>query len=134
MSFFKENKKPILIGVGVVTALAALAFVLPKKDATGKEPSYDDEDSGGNFTPQQVANSLLEAMKGLGTDEAAIIEALTPVASEQMFAQVFDAFGVKSYLTIMPPFVTQGDLKHWLKSELSTGEYNRLKGKYPNYL
>lgn len=136
-NFFTKNKKPILITSALVVGVVAIVKLFPGKDTTGNgEPVFDEptnNDTQNGFTAIAIANKLYEAMKGVGTDESAILEALTPL-TETMFSQVVEAFGKKSYLTITPPFVASGDLVHWLKSELTSSEYNRLKQKYPNVL
>lgn len=135
MSFFKKNKNTILYSAAGILGIVALVKLFPGKDTSGSgDPVFDkDENTGSGFTPKNVADKLYEAMKGLGTDESAIWEVLTPV-SESMFIEVIEAFGIKTYPVLYPPFIAKGDLIHWLKSELSSGEYNRLKQKYPNVL
>jgi hypothetical protein len=136
-NFFTKNKNVILYSTAAVVGVVALVKLFPGKDTTGNgEPVFDEptnNDTQNGFTAIAIANKLYEAMKGVGTDESAILEALTPL-SETMFAQVVEAFGKKSYITLVPPFVASGDLIHWLKSELTSSEYKRLKQKYPNIL
>ncbi|MEE1899588.1 hypothetical protein V1389_14660 [Flavobacterium rakeshii] len=135
-----NTKKIILITTGVIAAGTVLYFVLRKKtDSSGSE--CDPTGNGGNciqVDPATVANSLYDAMKESGTDEEAILLALKNV-NASMFNQVIQKFGKQSYnkflgnqINITPwnPLPLE-PLQVWLKNELTTNEYNKLKLKYP---
>ncbi|KGO84434.1 hypothetical protein Q763_01445 [Flavobacterium beibuense F44-8] len=135
-----KTKKIIIATTGVIAAGTILYFVLRKKtDNSGGE--CDPTGNGQNciqVNPSVVADSLYNAMKESGTDEEAILLALKNV-NAIMFDQVIKKFGKQSYnkylgnqinLTPWNPLPLE-PLPVWLKSELTTSEYNKLKLKYP---
>lgn len=136
----KQKKIAIVAGAVATIGLAYLAF--RKKTDTGG--SYTDPTSGSTggstntgttFNAKNVAETLYEAMKGIGTDESVIFNVLANV-SEAQFKLVIDAFGSRIYNTFTGT-TTWGSphpLKTWLKEELGSKEYGVLRLKYPNYL
>lgn len=135
-----KTKKIVLIAAGAVAAGTILYFVLRKKtDSTGEE--CDPTGNGGNCNqvdPSLVADQLYDAMKESGTDEQAILLALKNV-NKTMFDQVIQKFGKQSYNKLLGnqirinPFssLPLEPLQVWLKNELTTSEYSKLKLKYP---
>lgn len=142
-----QEKKYLQYG-GLALALVVVYFVaFKKKDDTGStaDPTGNGENtnpSGSAFSAKNVADTLLDAMKDLGTDEDAIISILKNISQVQ-FGAVVTAFGKHQYNATLGnqinptawfdqlPYV---DLKGWLKSELSSLEYGNLRRKYPKYL
>lgn len=138
----QQKKIAIVAGVVATVGLGYLAF-RKKPDSGG---SYYDPTSGGTtggttsgttstFNAKNVAETLYEAMKGIGTDESAIFNVLANV-SEAQFKLVVDSFGLRIYNTFTGT-TTWGSphpLKTWLKEELASKEYGVLRLKYPNYL
>lgn len=143
MKLTPKNEKYIKIAAGCVAVLVLYKMLVPKSDTSG---SIDDPTGNGGtpstpgyvFNAKKVANELLIAMREMGTDEDAIVSALTPVNATQ-FSQVITAFGNQPYNSttgnqyIYIPFTSlpKRNLQYWLKNELSTQRYNILKMKYP---
>lgn len=137
----KQKKIAIVAGLFATAGLGYLAF--RKKPDTGG--SYTDPTNGSTggtintgtnvFNASNIAETLYEAMKGVGTDESAIFNILANV-SESQFKLVVDAFGSRIYNTFTGTitFGSPHPLKTWLKEELDTKEYGVLRLKYPNYL
>lgn len=143
MKLTPQNEKYIKIAAGCVAVLVLYKMLVPKSDTSGS--TEDPTGNGGTtttpgyvFNAGKVANELWRAMKDMGTDEDAIVSALTPVNATQ-FTQVIAAFGSQPYNSTMGnqlvyvPFTSlpKKNLQYWLKSELSTSRYNILKMKYP---
>ena len=140
------KQKKIAIVAGAVATIGLVYLAFRKKPDTGG--SYTDPTSGSSggststgtgttntFNAKNIAETLYEAMKGLGTDESAIFNVLANV-SEAQFKLVVDAFGSRIYNTFTGT-TTWGSphpLKTWLKEELGSKEYGVLRLKYPNYL
>lgn len=142
-----EEKKWLKIGGAVAGAVLLYKVFSAKTDTSGG--AYDPTGNGntGTSTPGYVFNAsvvaekLYDAMKTSGTDEMAIVKALTPV-NEQQFALVREKFGKRSYNSLLGnqirvnPFSSLPlvNLPGWLKSELSATRYNILRMKYPSHL
>lgn len=138
-----KTKKIVLIAAGTVLAGTILYFVLRKKtESTGGK--CDPTGNGGNcnqIDPEAVAEKLYNAMKESGTDEEAILFALKNVNASQ-FVQVMQKFGKRSYNKTLGnqirinPFspLPLEPLDVWLKNELTSSEYNKLKTKYSQQL
>jgi hypothetical protein len=145
MALSPQNKKYLTYGACGLGAIILLKTILPKTDTSGGANDPTGNGGGGsmpgyNFNPSIVAEKLYDAMKDWGTDEAAIFTALQPV-NQDMFGQVYNAFGRRSYNTsqgnqIALPFVSLPlhNLRTWLRNELNDSDYNTLRLKYPNYL
>ncbi len=136
-----KQQKYILYGTA---AIGVLYLIFGKKaddggggggvDPTGNEGPPG---SGYIFNPGKVANDLWRAMKDMGTDEEAIFQTLVPVTPAQ-FVKVVQAFGTAGYNmntgTATGIWLEELTLPQWLREELSTSDYNKLKVKYPNSL
>ncbi|RDI07043.1 hypothetical protein [Flavobacterium sp. AG291] len=137
----KEKKIALYAGVGLVAVLL-ISRILPKTDKSGgiDDPTGNGTNTnipGTTFNPSSVAETLYDAMKEMGTDEAKIMNALQYVNASQ-FAQVAAKFGKRSYnktlgnqinpwpLTPLPLL----PLQVWLENELSSSQYNTLRLKY----
>lgn len=127
---------------GGAAALFALYLVFGNKKAgpgNGVDPTGNDGPPGSNyiFNAGKVANDLWRAMKDMGTDEEAIFQTLVPVTPAQ-FVKVVQAFGKAGYNrntgTVSGIWLDELTLPEWLREELSTTDYNKLKVKYPNSL
>lgn len=143
-----QKQKKIATVAGVVATVGLLYLAFRKKPDSGGsqfDPTNNNISTGTGgggsqttntaFNARNVAETLYEAMKGLGTDESAIFNALATV-TEPQFKQVIDAFGLRIYNTFTGS-TTWGSphpLKTWLKEELGSKEYGVLRLKYPNYL
>ena len=127
--------------VGGAVAALALYLVFGKKSETGNgvDPTGNDGAPGSGivFDAAKVSEDLYRAMKEMGTDEEAIIQTLVPVSPAQ-FVQVVKVFGKKGYNvntgTNWGIWLEDYTLPEWLREELSTSDYNKLKIKYPNSL
>ena len=146
MKLTPENKKYLQIGAGVLAAIVLYKIIVPKTDSTGSNYDPTGNGTGGtainpNFNAQTVATALLNAMKETGTKEQEIFAALTNVSQAQ-FAQVIAAFKKQpynpttgnQYMPIWQSNLTDYNLQFWLKEELSTSDYAKLRQKYPQYL
>lgn len=137
------------IGIAVVIGGFIIYKMIPASDSTGgaTDPTGNGTLPAGSnpaftFNAQKVANDLYDAMKTANFSHGDIIPILQRVSQTQ-FGQVVTAFGKRKYNSITGNTYTDifgiydlpaVDLKGWLKSELSTSDYNFLKLKYPNYL
>lgn len=136
-----EQINNLKLGGAVIAGLGILYLLFGKK--TDNSGGGEDPTGNGTYTPvsvfnaQNVAEGLYEAMKGLGTDETAILEILKTVSPGQ-FALVAKAFGFKPYNSWIGTDYGFGlnsvPLKKWLKEELSASDYVVLKSKYLNQL
>lgn len=80
-------------------------------------------------TYKKVANELYEFMDGVGTDEASILKKMTfYVKNDVDFINLFSAFGYRNPSNTW--FGTGGDLRYWLKSDLSTFYINQINDNY----
>lgn len=140
-----DNQKKIGIVVGGILVIGTIIFLVtkkPKQDSSGSmsDPTGNN-DSGGSggaiyaFNASSVAQGLYDAMADLGTDEEAIFNLLAPVSQAQ-FAQVIQKFGSRVYnsWTGGTSLGSPQPLKVWLKSELSSSDYEILRKKFPSYL
>lgn len=145
MKLTEKQKKYTLIGLGVVLAgvITYFAFKKPKEenggtqlDPTGNNGGTSGGTSGGYiFNAINVADALHTAMKDTGTDEDTIFNVLAPITQLQ-FSLVIQKFGSRLYNDTLGNSVwgTPRPLKHWLKEELSSSDYETLRKKFPNYL
>lgn len=144
MKLTEQQKKYGLIGLGLLLAgtITYFAFKTPKADAGGTQ--YDPTGNNGGttggsagyvFNAVNVADTLHVAMKDSGTDEDAIFNVLAPLSQAQ-FATVIQKFGNRLYNDTLgnSTWGTPQPLKHWLKEELSSSDYETLRKKFPNYL
>lgn len=124
----------IVLGVGVGVVL--LSLVTTNKN----NPNYDSGDSNNQpstITDQeakQKADTLYEAMNGMGTDEDMIFATLTGLTVAD-YNKVDSAFGYRSYNTYTGTStggINKYPLKTWLKEELSSSDYITLKNNFPN--
>ncbi len=147
MNMTPQTKKYLVIGGVAIASLFLYKSVMPKTDTSGStiDPTGNGSiPAGGNssypgyvFNAKNVANKLYLAMKDMGTDEEAIINALTPVSVSQ-FTEVMKAFGTRTYnRTTGNQYAVWGfdlpflPLNVWLKEELSSKRYNHLALKFP---
>lgn len=148
MKLTLNQKKMIIAGAGVVVVYLIIRAAIPKSDSVGTGYDGTGNGSAGNtnntyFNPTEIANTLYVAMKDLGTDEQAIMDALQPLSAAQ-FQQVITKFGSKPYNTTTGNQYTclwcenlpNLPLKTWLKEELSDDDYQLIKTKFKslNYL
>jgi hypothetical protein len=134
-----QNATYIKWGIGLAVA-GTVAFLFFNTDTGGStnDPTGNTGNTGTlpSFSANKVRLQLFEAMNQSGTDEDGIINILKHITPAQ-FTQVVTAFGLERYTDILgykTSFGTPRDLPYWLKSELSTSEYNNLRNKYPNSL
>jgi len=139
----EKNKKIAQIVIGGVAAVVLFKLIMPKTDTSGgaNDPTGNGGTAatlpGGTFNASVVAETLYDAMKNSGTNEAKIINALKYVTPAQ-FAQVVQKFGKRSYNKTLGnqynliPFTTLPlePLQVWLENELSDEQYNILSLKY----
>lgn len=142
-SWTKRNWKPIAWSVGGIT-LGIVIYQIAKKASQpdlrvdrGREPS--------NISRNQAiikAEQLHAAMRGIGTDEEAIYNALRGV-NYNGFVMISDAFGLKPYVDNdilgggepgIDFFGTKRPLLDWLTRELSDSELNELRELIPGVL
>ena len=140
MEISTEDKKKIVIGLGVIAGAVLLYFLLRKSPESGgtTDPTNNTGGTGSTtvFNAKSVADNLFFYMDKFGTDEEEIISELTNVNQAQ-FGQVFTAFGKKNYNSWTGGNDLGGspqNLKVWLREELSDYYYNLLKLKYPSHL
>jgi hypothetical protein len=131
----KKTAKIVLISLtaGVLGYLIYQSST--KVTIPGIDPTQSPQDNS-NFDAQGIADGLEQAMLSwLGTDENAIQKLLGTVTAAQ-FKLVDKAFGLRGYNTFtgFSTFGSLQPLKVWLKSELSSSDYNALKLKYPQSL
>lgn len=142
-----KNKKILVIAAAVGAAVIIYHVVKTKTDTSGT--GYDPTGNGGSngsselpFNANSTAEKLYEAMRNTGTDEEAIFAALKNI-TQQQFAQVITAFQNRSYNSSMGNQVNYApwssslplkDLPYWLKNELSSSDYNKLRLRFPNHL
>lgn len=141
MQLTPNQKKYAIIGGASLVVITIIYFLTkkPKTDTggTGIDPTGNNGTGGTTYTfsATNVANSLHDAMKDLGTDEEAIFNVLAPISQAQ-FAQVVQKFGSRIYNSWTGG--TSGGsaqpLKVWLKEELSSTDYEVIRKKFPSYL
>lgn len=128
---------------------AFLLYVLVSNGTPSKTTNGGYIDEGDNDIinePLSIANTLHEAMRGNDWNESdkqeLIFSTLGNLTSVQ-FGQVFKAFGLRQYNTVLKndlvPIggwynLTKHGLKTWLKNELSGSMYVQLKNKFKKYL
>lgn len=158
MNISSQNKK-ILIGVGVVGAVAAAYYFANRVSSTGGSSWNGATDPTGNgnvtapgtvaFNATKVASDLWDELKPTGFasiisgngDERDNIFRILAKVSQTQFGQVVKAFGKKGYNDFWggTSFAIWSDITYFslpyiLKKELTPTDYNVLKQKYPNYL
>jgi len=146
MKLTPDNKKYLKIGAGVLAAIILYKIVASKTDSSGSAYDPTGNGTGGtainpNFNAAITAMTLLNAMKEAGTEEENIFEALKNVSQVQ-FAQVIAAFKTQPYNTTTGNQYTmiwggplpKYNLQFWLKNELNSSDYAKLRQKYPQYL
>jgi len=145
MELTPQNKKAILIGAGVLVAgYFAYKYLVPNQYSSislGYDPTRNGSaatTNTANFSAAKTVQDLYDAMKEMGTDEAAVKAALAPLTAAQ-FKQVYNLFGRRVYNTLsgniyIPIWASEEDykqpLKVWLKEELSDSEYKAMKLKF----
>ena len=77
----------------------------------------------------KIADKLLTAMYGAGTNENRIIDAIDLAPSLVDVSRVHDKFGIEKG---MWPSTFRGDLTEWVEDELSGSELNRFKNQLKN--
>jgi len=137
----QQDKKWLKIA-GVAVALYLIyKIATPKTDNSGNaaDPTGNsgNNPAAANFNAAAVADTLHNAMKDIGTDEEAILNA-TQYLNAQQFAQVIAAFDKRPYNSTwgndMEPWfgsLPKLTLPQWLKKELSSSLYNQIRLKFP---
>lgn len=133
------NAVPIL-AIGVLGGVAYVAYKLLKKEAPPK--LYENKNYPSSSLSQvqalAIADRLYAAMKGLGTDEVAVMKALSGLDYND-FVKVYEAFGKRQYSTfwgnIGDPLTSKDHhLITWLTNELKPSEIKQLEQVIPNLL
>lgn len=148
------KKKPAVVGVAVVAGVAVLTIVGIKvaksiKSAKAEKDAKEnleelkkqalEELKVQNLTQAQakaVADSLYDAMNGVGTDLMTVKKLLIDDKPTTLdIIEIVNAFGVRDYGTFGAPWWGEGDklnLMEWLKKEVNsaTSLYELLKMKF----
>ncbi len=141
-----RNKSKIakaVIPVMAIVAVGGVAYVgykylqkdvPPKLHTNPALPKSTLSDTQAKF----ISERLYNAMKGSGTDEAAILKALQGL-TENDFVKVYESFGKRQYSmfwgNIGDPLTSSNHhLITWLTNELNESEINDLKKVIPNLL
>jgi ABC-type oligopeptide transport system ATPase subunit len=148
----KNSKGYIAIaGITVVSALAGFLVVKKLKDKRAEKKgnqtriipntvnNSNGSYNGGNsqptivpkasyFNAKAVADKLLKAMDGTGTDEDAVLRALRELGQGQL-QKVISAFGKPHYFAgrLNKTFGSPKDLIQWLKEEHDSDELKPIK-------
>jgi hypothetical protein len=138
-----KNTKIAAYGIATFLGIGLIYLVSkPKTDKTSLPYDPVTNPNGGNsFNAEKIALGLYNAMRKIGTNEAAIFQILTPI-NQQQFGLVAKAFGKRQYNTVtgnqysyLPGYnLDFYNLQEWLYYELSAEKYSTLRQKYPNYL
>jgi len=90
----------------------------PGAQVTSNVRTYNDADY------KLMAESLFEAMDGLGTDENSIFTILSSLRTKADWYALVDAFGTRKTSSMWSDF--EGTLTKWLSDELSDSEKTRV--------
>jgi len=134
-----KNAIPIM-AIVAVSGVAYVGYKFLKKDELPKLSTNPNlpKSTLSDVKVKVIAEQLYAAMKGVGTDEAEIISALTGL-SENDFVRVYESFGKKQYSlfwgNVGDP-LTSGNhhLITWLTNELGNAEIKELQKVIPNLL
>lgn len=134
VNFVNKNKKPLLIGAGVLVGVIVISRVV-KAATKGLSDIHPDKDNVtiSDNEAKIIANSLLDAMNRAGTDEDTLFNLIAPLSKDDLLT-VYRKFGVKSYglygLVTSPADKFIGEhltLIGWLKKELTKKENERMR-------
>ena len=115
---------------------------VPKKEKVKYDPTNNADNNAvaSDFDAQAIAETLYNAMKKTGTDEASVFSTLK-LLNENQFKEVITVFGKRKYNLTMGNTteyfwntLNEYDLKIWLKNELDDSDYTILKLKFPKIL
>lgn len=141
-----ESKTPIYKIVAGVLAGAGLFLILKNTEKTKKVKTYNDspETVRLNFDAKAVAteiHNIMRAVNWSNTEKNTIVLTALADLTRAEFGRVTKAFGLRGYnaltgndYTPFGLFLTKRPLKFWLKSELSTSDFELLKQKFTNLL
>jgi len=140
-SSFKLAEKVVpIMAIVAVGGVAYVGYQFLKKDKLPKlntNPNLP-KSTLSDVNVMLIAEKLYAAMEGVGTDEQAILAALSGL-SENDFVSVYEAFGKRQYSMFWgnkgDP-LTSGNhhLVAWLTNELGTAQIKELQKVIPNIL
>lgn len=138
-STLAKNVVPIL-AIAAVGGVAYVGYKFLKKDVPpklDKNPKFPNS-SLTDVQAKGIAERLFNAMKGVGTDEAAIFSALNGL-TENDFIKVYESFGKRQYSLFWgnvgdPLTSSNHHLITWLTNELDAPEVKQLQKVIPNLL
>lgn len=127
-----------LIGLAALAAGIGIPAIFSKKKKATTDNGIVDPITGTPSPPDitltsgqalTIANNLLTAMHGYGTDETAIINNLSRCETKKDLLLVIEKFGTHKYFAVGSMFGLgkEKDLVGWLKAELTTKELAAVK-------
>jgi hypothetical protein len=126
-----KNPKPVIYGALAIIAGIVILSIIKRARQNADRKAQERMDSGLSLSETTlskgeavlIAQNLLNAMLGWGTDEAAIFDNLERAKSKGDLLLIIENFGLQ-------PKTKMKTLNEWLRDELSGRDLQRVKDIY----